>query len=195
MPSRPPPALSRSTGALTSVICGPYGLQVHKAAQAELEGVVDPATSGGLIRYRVWPARRQPLRLMAVVLACLGLTSGAALTAGTFWAVFVLIGLILSAGVLLFPTEVALDSYTLHVRALGTPRTWDLRHFRRFEVSAQPWPRVELTKRTGFELLDNVSIPLPQAHEAVLAHLRSWVGRQPTGTFELDDDLVPEDNV
>jgi hypothetical protein len=129
------------------------------------------------------------------VVACVGVVSGVALNAGTFWAVFVLIGVVLSAGVFFFPTEVALDSYTLHVRALGTPRTWDLRHFRRFEVSGEPWPRVELVKRTGFDLLDNVTVPVPQAPEAILDHLRVWVGRQPTGTFELDDDLVPEDNI
>jgi len=164
-------------------------------AQADLEGVVEPATSGGLIRYRVWPARRHPMRMVGVGATCLGVTAGVALAAGTFWAVFVLVGVVLGAGIFFFPTEVALDSHTLNVRAFGSPRTWDLRHFRRFEVSGQPLPRVELITRTGFDLLENVLLPVPEEHAQVLEHLRLWVGRQPTGKFELDDDLVPEDTV
>ena len=164
------------------------------AAAADLEGVVEPAQSGGLIRYRVWPARRHPLRAVWVALVCAGVTAGAAWVSGLFWAVFVLIGMVLSAGLFFFPTEVSLDSYMVHVRAFGTPRTWDLRHFRRFEVSGAPMWRVELIKRSGFDLLENMSFPVPVAHEAVLAHLRVWVGRTPTGTFEVDDDLVPEDS-
>jgi hypothetical protein len=164
-------------------------------AQADLEGVVEPAISGGLIRYRVWPARRHVGRLLLVAGTCVGVTAAVALVADTFWAVFVLIGVVLGAGVFFFPTEVALDSYTLHVRSFGTPRTWDLRHFRRFEVSGQPFSRVELITRTGFDLLDNVTFPVPPSHEAILDHLRAWVGRTPTGTFELDDDMVPEDTL
>lgn len=169
------------------------GIAQHPA-QADLEGVVEPATSGGLIRYRVWPARRHPLRLVGVAVTCAGVTAGVALAAGTFWAVFVFVGLVLGAGIFFFPTEVALDSHTLHVRAFGTPRTWDLRHFRRFEVSGQPLPRIELIKRSGFDL-DNVLFPMPEAHGEILDHLRTWVGRQPTGKFEVDDDMVPEDTV
>lgn len=164
-------------------------------AQAELQGVVDPAMSGGLIRYRVWPARRHLGRLVAAGSLCVAVSAGVAAVAGMFWAVIALLGVVLSAGVFFFPTEVSLDRYALHVRSLGTPRTWDLRHFRRFEVSAEPVCRVELISRSGFDLLENVSFPLPQAHEPILVHLRTWVGRQPTGTFELDDDLVPEDAV
>ena len=163
-------------------------------AQAELEGVVDLATSGGLIRYRVWPARRRITSLLVVAATCVGVTAGVAIAAGTFWAVFVFVGVVLGAGIFFFPTEVSLDRHTLHVRAFGTPRTWDLRHYRRFEVSREPVPRIELIKRTGFDLLDNVTFPVPAEHEAILEHLRVWVGRKPTGTFELDDDLVPEDN-
>lgn len=187
------------TGALTRSDLAPYRRAVEGTAQdpaqAELEGVVEPATSGGLIRYRVWPARRHVGRLLLVAGLCLGVTAVVAVASGTFWSVFVLIGVVLGAGVFFFPTEVALDSYTLNVRSFGTPRTWDLRHFRRFEVSGQPVSRVELITRTGFDLLDNVTFPVPSSHEAVLDHLRTWVGRTPTGTFELDDDMVPEDTV
>jgi len=165
------------------------------AAEADLEGVVEPAHSGGLIRYRVWPARRHPLRALGALLVCVGATVGAAWVSGLFWSVFVLIGTVLGAGLFFFPTEVSLDSYTLHVRAFGTPRTWDLRHFRRFEVSGAPMARVELIKRSGFDLLENMNFPVPLAHEAILEHLRVWVGRTPTGTFEMDDDLVPEDSL
>lgn len=164
------------------------------AAEADLEGVVEPAHSGGVIRYRVWPVRRHPWRAVGVALVCAGVTVGAAWISGLFWAVFVLIGAVLGAGVFFFPTEVSLDSYTLHVRAFGTPRTWDLRHFRRFQVSGSPMWRVELIKRNGFDLLENMSFPVPHMHASILEHLRVWVGRTPTGTFEVDDDLVPEDS-
>lgn len=199
MRSWQPVSLSSETHALTGLEQAAYGQPVEgiaqHPAQAELEGVVEPATGGGHIRYRVWPARRHPMRLVAVCATCVGVTAGVALAAGTFWSIFVFVGLVLGAGVFFFPTEVAMDSHTLHVRAFGTPRTWDLRHFRRFEVSRQPLPRVELIVRSGFDLLDNVLLPVPEAHGEVLDHLRTWVGRQPTGTFELDDDLVPEDTV
>lgn len=165
------------------------------AAEAELGGIVEPAHSGGLIRYRVWPARRHPVRAVWVVLVCAGVTAGAAWVSGLFWSVFVLIGMVVGAGLFFFPTEVSLDSHTLHVRALGIPRTWDLRHFRRFEVSGASLPRVELIKRSGFDVLENLNFPVPAAHESILEHLRRWVGRAATGTFELDDDLVPEDSL
>ena len=129
------------------------------------------------------------------MLVCVALTGVVATTSGLFWAGFVLIGAVLGAGLFFFPTEVSLDSHTLHVRAFGTPRTWDLRHFRRFEVSGAPLPRIELIKRSGFDLLENMSFPVPASHEEILAHLRVWVGRTPTGSFEQDDDMVPEDRL
>ena len=194
----PSSTLSSAPGGLTRCDPPPYRRRVEGTAQhpaqAELEGVVDLITSGGLIRYRVWPARRRPAGLFVAVATCVAVTGGVAIAAGTFWAVFVFVGVVVGAGVFFFPTEVSLDNHTLHVRAFGTPRTWDLRHFRRFEVSREPLPRIELIKRTGFDLLDNVTFPVPVEHEAVLEHLRAWVGRKPTGTFELDADLVPEDN-
>ena len=36
-----------------------------------------------------------------------------------------------------------LDGYTLHIRRLGSPRTWDLRRFRRIEVGTTALPRVD----------------------------------------------------
>ena len=198
MPSCLPAPLS-SARALTGSEGGTYRREVEgttqDAAEAELEGVVAQARSGGLIRYRVWPARRHPLRGALLLLLCAGLTSAVAIKAGLFWAGFVLMGAVLGAGLFFFPTEVSLDSYTLHVRAFGTPRTWDLRHFRRFEVSGAPLPRIELIKRSGFDLLKNMSFPVPASHEDILEHLRVWVGRTPTGSFEHDDDLVPEDSL
>ncbi len=32
-----------------------------EAAEPELAGDVAPGTSGGVIRYRIWPARRHPI--------------------------------------------------------------------------------------------------------------------------------------
>ena len=165
----------------------------QRGAEAELAGIVAPTQSGGVIRYRVWPAKRHPLRAMAATLFCAITGLWVFWTSGLFWALFVVMGVSLSAGIFFLPTEVSLDRHTLNVRALGVPRTWDLRHFRRFVLSDAPMIQVELIKRSGFDLLENMSFPLPLRHEAVLEHLRQWVGRTPTGSFELDDDLVPED--
>lgn len=162
-------------------------------AEAELEGVVAPAQSGGVIRYRVWPAKRHPARAVAALSFCVILSVVAFINSGLFWALFVALGTGLSVGLFFLPTEVSLDRHTLNVRALGVPRTWDLRHFRRFVLSGPPMAKVELIKRSGFDLLENMSFPVPKGNEAILEHLRRWVGRTPTGSFEIDDDLVPED--
>lgn len=167
---------------------------VRHGAEAELEGVVALTRSGGVIRYRVWPAKRHPFRALFALIGC-GVVSGAVLwSSGLFWALFVTLGCVLSAVLFFMPTEVSLDSHTLNVRSLGTLRTWDLRHFRRFVLSGSPMARVELIKRSGFDVLENMSFPLPSDHEPILEHLRHWVGRTATGRFELDDDLVPEDS-
>ncbi len=178
---------------------GPYrrGVQsrAQDAAQPDLSGVVDPVTAGGLIRYRLWPAKRHPLRAVIAGAACAAASLAAGYYVGAFWAAFVLVGTVLGAGLFFFPTEVALDSHTLHIRAFGMPRTWDLRRFRRIEISGEPLHRVELVKGSGLDRLDNVTLPVPAANEEILDHLRRWVGRQPTGRFEIDDDHVPEDAI
>ena len=62
-------------------------------------------------------------------------------------------------------------------------------------------PRVDLTGRLRRKLFDRmrvVQLPLPSDAadaELVLAHVRRWVGRSPTGKFELDRDHAPQDNV
>ena len=117
------------------------------------------------------------------------------------WAAVVLVGTTAGAGMLFVPTEVMLDGYHLNMRAMNLARTWDLRRFRKLEVSGGVLPRVDLTGRLRRKMFDRmrvVQLPLPSDAadaELVLAHVRRWVGRSPTGKFELDRDHAPQDNV
>ncbi len=175
---------------------------MEEAAGPSLEGDVSPGTAGGCIRYRIWPARRHPLRAVLLSALCVLATWGVWTEfASVLYAGFVFVGAVTAVGLFLFPTEVSLDGHQLNMRALATPRTWDLRRFRRLEFSDKPLPHAALLKRQRLGALDKVAgitIPLPDdrdaAHE-VKMHLRRWVGRQVTGRFEMDDDYAPEDTV
>ncbi len=172
------------------------------AAESELAGEVDARASGGVIRYRVWPAKSHPIRLIMAVVAVLGGTFMVGWVFDNFyWGTMAFIGLALTAAAFFFPTLVALDGPTLVMRHLGTPRSHDLRQFRRIETSRDMVPRVELLPRARLSPVDTLSgviVPLPDdegSAERVLTHLRRWVGRTPTGRFALDLDHVPEDNL
>lgn len=161
-----------------------------------------PATTGGVIRYRLWPIKRRPGRTVVVALVILALTWATWHQLGSgLWAAVVFIGTTAGAGMLFVPTEVMLDGYQLNMRAMNLARTWDLRRFRKLEVNGGVLPRIDLTgrlRRQVFDRLRVVQLPLPsdaEDAELVLAHVRRWVGRSPTGKFEIDRDHVPEDNV
>lgn len=159
-------------------------------------------TSGGVIRYRAWPAKRHPIRLVFAILLVVGGTAAVGyFFANYYWAAMALVGFSLAAAAFLFPTLVSLDGPTLVMRHLGTPRSHDLRSFRRIEASRDAALRVELLPRarlSPMDTLQGVVLPLPDDHasaERVIAHLRRWVGRTPTGRFALDLDHVPEDDI
>lgn len=175
---------------------------VQDAAEPHLAGDVTPGTTGGVIRYRIWPARRHPFRTAIAGLIALAATAGAWLAFSSFlWAGIAFLGVTSTLALFFFPTEVSLDGHSLHMRQLGSPRSWDLRSFRRMEVQKQPVPCVELRTRGRVGPMDavrGVRLPLPAdpiSSENALIHVRKWVGRQPTGRFEIDDDHAPEDNV
>lgn len=175
------------------------------AAEARLRGNVAAKFSGGpggVLRYRIWPAKRHRARLAIAVGVVVGGTAVAAyLLANVFFAGVVFLGLTFLALPFFFPTEVALDGTSLVVRQLGTPRSHDLRTFRRLEIFSVGLPRVELMTRARLSPLDpleGILVPLPDdaaTQAQVIAHLRRWVGRPPTGRFELDVDQAPEDSV
>ena len=171
-------------------------------AIGDLEGPLRPATTGGVIRYRLWPMKRRPGRTLVVGLVILGLAWATWHQLDSLlWAAVVLVGTTAGAGTLFVPTEVMLDGYHLNMRAMNLARTWDLRRFRKLEVSGGVLPRVDLTGRLKRRFLDRirvVQLPLPadvEDAELVLAHVRRWVGRSPTGKFEIDRDHAPQDNV
>ncbi len=181
---------------------GPTVADVKDAAESQLSGEVSPRTSGGVIRYRLWPAKRHPFRtLFAAGLVVAATVATWMSFTSWMWAAIVLLGLTLGTAVFLFPTEVALDGAALHVRQLGTPRIYDLREFVRLEVLGDLLPRVELCWRPGISPVDKVSsvtVPLPADRamaDKVLVHLRKWVARRQTGRFEIDVDHAPEDTV
>jgi hypothetical protein len=174
----------------------------HDAAESELSGEVSAKTSGGVIRYRVWPARRHPLRLVvAAVVVVGGTVLMGILLENAFWATIAFLGLSFVSAAFFFPTLVALDGAALVLRQLGTPRSYDLRQFRRIERAQDMVPRVELLPRARLSPIDTlhgVVIPLPddaETCERVLFHLGHWVGKPPTGRFVIDPDLVPEDSL
>ena len=150
----------------------------------------------------LWPAKRYPGRVTLVGLVILGLAWATWAQLGSeLWTAVVLIGTTAGAAILFVPTEVMLDGHQLNMRVMNVPRTWDLRRFRKLELAGGVLPRVDLTGRGGRKLIDRmrvVQLPMPSGAEdaeRVLHHVRRWVGRTPTGTFELDHDHVPEDSV
>ena len=174
----------------------------EQGAIGDIEGHMRPAVTGGVIRYRLWPIKRRPGRTTFVALVILALTWATWHQLGSgLWAAVVFIGTVAGAGILFVPTEVMLDGYQLNMRAMNLARTWDLRRFRKLEVSGGVLPRIDLTGRLKRKLFDRmrvVQLPLPsdaEDAELVLAHVRRWVGRSPTGKFEIDRDHAPEDNL
>jgi len=179
-----------------------YLRAVSDAAESKLAGDVSPSTSGGVIRYKIWPARRHPVRLVIAVALVVGATAGTAVVFHeAFWALVVALGLTVAAAPFFFPTLVGLDGPTLNVRALGTPRIWNLGSFQRIEISQDVLPRVELLTRARLspvDTLESVVVPLPEDKaiaDQVVVHLRRWVGRRPTGRFAMDADHAPEDSL
>lgn len=176
--------------------------QPGDAARPELAGDVAAKSSGGVVRYRIWPARRHPLRLVVVVAFVVGATVLAAIVLqNAFWAAVVFVGLAFLASAFFFPTEVALDGDRLVIRRLGQPQSYELRRFRRMIVSEDVLARVELLRHarlSPMDPLDGIVVPLPD-HPAtsaqVLSHLQRWVGRTPTGRFAIDIDHAPEDEL
>ena len=172
------------------------------AAESKLAGDVSPSTTGGVIRYRIWPARRHPVRLAIALALVVGATVGTVVVFHEFfWAAVVFVGLTVAAAPFFFPTLVGLDGPTLNVRALGTPRVWNLGRFQRLEISQDVLPRVELMTRARLspvDTLESVVVPLPEdkaVADQVVVHLRRWVGRRPTGRFASDVDHAPEDSL
>lgn len=173
-----------------------------KQALTESTEAVGSLRSGGVIRYRVWPAKRHPVAAILVAILTIGATVlTVEQTDSYLLASYVFVGLVLTAGLFFFPNHVAFDSYMLHRRAYGIPRTWDLRSFRRMEVSRGPLPHLELLTHDASPLMAQVRsviVALPprtEDAERVVEHARSWLGKRPTGQFELDDDHAPEDAV
>ena len=71
---------------------------MHDAAESQLQGDVAAKTTGGVIRYRVWPARRHPTRLVLVGAVIVAATIGAATVfSSLYWAVIVFVGLTAAA--------------------------------------------------------------------------------------------------
>jgi len=174
----------------------------HDAIESELVGDVRPQASGGVIRYRVWPARRHPWRLVVAAVVVVGGTVAVGLLLrNAFWATTAFLGLSFISAAFFFPTEVTLDGAALVLRILGTPRSYDLRNFRRIERAQDMVPRVELLPKARLSAMDTlhgVVIPLPDdppTAERVLLHLARWVGKTPTGRFVIDVDQAPEDDL
>ena len=160
------------------------------------------AFGAGVIRYRVWPARRHPWRLVAVAVVAIAVATAVALAWGNaWWALIAGMGLVGATVPFFFPTEVAIDGARLSVRQLGMPREYDLRRFRRVEVVSDVVTRAELSSgelHSPLGAVHAMGLPLPHAtveRDQVVTHLRRWVGRRPTGQFRLDDDHVPEDDL
>jgi hypothetical protein len=168
----------------------------------EVNSEARTAFGAGVIRYRTWPARRHPWRLVAVAVVAVGVATAVALAWGNaWWALIAGLGLVGATAPFFFPTEVAIDGARLSVRQLGMPREYDLRQFRRVEVVTDVVTRAELSTgalHSPLEAVHAMGLPLPHAaHERdqVVTHLRRWVGRRPTGQFRLDDDHAPEDDL
>jgi hypothetical protein len=173
-----------------------------KPAQAESTDVVGSLCDAGVFRYRVWPAKRHPVAaILTAVLTVAATALTVEQTGSTLWASYVFVGLVLTAGLFFFPNHIAFDGYMLHRRAYGFPRTWDLRRFRKMEVSTGPVAHVELKTHATSPIVSHIKsviVALPPNSsdaEQVVAHIRRWIGKRPTGSFELDEDHAPQDVV
>ena len=174
---------------------------MSEAAESELSGEVSPRSSGGVIRYRSWPASRHKILTAMALLILLSLSAAAHVAFDSLlWASFVFLGLGATGALFLFPTEVALDGPSLHIRHLGSPRSYDLREMRRMEVSGDFFKRVELGKEAGISALDTVrgvTLPLPskiESRDRVLGHLRHFVGKPDEDSKIFgDESLLPLD--
>jgi len=171
------------------------------AAESELSGDVDPQVASGCIRYRIWPAWRHKIRTLLAVAFVIGSTVGVSYAyESPLWATVTFLGLTAALAIFFFPTMVTLDGPVLHLRQLGAPRTHDLRQFKRVEVHEGLLPRAEMGLSSSVSALDHVkgtTVPLPAnptVRDQVVVHLRRWVGRAPSGIFEMDADHAPEDH-
>lgn len=142
------------------------------------------------------------MRLAVALVLVVGLTTLAAMFIDRdpgFWALTVGVALCVVAAPFFFPTTIGLDGFTLNVRQFGIPRVYNLREYKRLEINQDVVPRVELLARARLSPVDRlkgVVVPLPADKliaDAVVVHLRRWVGRRPTGRFSIDVDHVPED--
>lgn len=157
---------------------------IHEASASELSGEVTLGRSGGVIRYRCWPARRH-IWLTAAFLLGLAASTGFAIYAfdGVLWGLCVFLGLASTGALFFFPTEVNLDGPALNIRHLSSPRSYDLRCMGRLEVAGELFQRVELGLGRDVQAMDavrGVTLPLPRrpADAArVLAHLRHFVAK------------------
>jgi hypothetical protein len=170
---------------------------VTEAAESELSGEVSPRTSGGVIRYRSWPARRHKLMTCCALAILLGLSGAAYFAFGEWlWATFVFLGLGSAGALFIFPTEVALDGPALHIRHLASPRSVDLRTMKRMEVSGDLFQRVELGTESSLSPMDTVRgviLPLPSGtefREQVLDHLRYFVAKPDEDSKIFGDDAL-----
>ena len=174
-------------------------LVVSEAAESELSGEVSPRTSGGVIRYRSWPARRHKVLTTLALILLFGLSVAAYIGFGSLlWASIVFLGLAATGALFLFPTEVALDGPSLHIRHLASPRSYDLREMRRMDVLGDFFQWVELGKDPGLSPLDavrGVMLPLPTTVDArarVLGHLRYFVAKpEEDSKIFGDESLLP----
>ena len=168
------------------------------AAQSELSGEVDFRATGGVLRYRSWPALRRPVLtvFLMVALVAVGFMANFVLES-VFFVICVEVGLTVAFALYFFPTLVALDGSALHIRHLGFPRTWDLRQLNRMTVLDDVVSRVELGESGPLNPADTVigvTIPLPHQQDAkrqVIAHLRHFVGNPNEGSREFTPDLNP----
>ena len=168
------------------------------AVQSELSGEVSFRATGGVLRYRSWPALRRPLLTLALLSALVGVGFVASFALESFFfVVCVEVGLTVAFALYFFPTLVALDGPALHIRHLGIPRTWDLRQLNRMTVLDDVVSRVELGESgplSPTDTVNGVTIPLPHQTEAkkrVIAHLQHFVGHPDEGSREFTPDLTP----
>ncbi len=168
------------------------------AAESELRGEVAFKFTGGVVRYRSWPALRRPVLAIFLVLMIVGTgVVGHVVLESLLHGVFIMIGFTAIAAPFFFPTLVALDGPALHIRHLGMPRSWDLRELQQMTVMEEVVSRVELGRAGGVHPADSiqgVTIPLPRqpaARAKVLEHIRHFVGHPDESSREFGVDLTP----
>ena len=155
-------------------------------------------STGGVLRYRSWPAARRPI-VTSVLVGVILSAGGVGFTAldSFLHGLFIMLGLTAAAAPFFFPTLVSLDGPALHTRHLGIPRSWDLRELQQMTVMEEWVSRAELGRAGGLHPSDpiqGVTIPLPRkpaARAQVLAHIRHFVGHPEEGSREFGVDLTP----